>query len=130
MDLDLHKCHSSSEGKQGKFSRFLFGLFSSLTPLTIAPKFLWIVWLWDENNEHQDDDVFTHCRINKPRTQPSAQWYSNKYNKAGLAYKLAIAIHSNNFVWINDPFPAGQNDLQIWKKKGGLKGKMVISANI
>ena len=130
MDLDLHKRHSSSEGKQGKFSRFLFGFVFKSDTLTIAPKFLQIVWLWDENNKHQDDDAFiitvdgTHCHINEPRMQPSAQLYSNKYNKAGLAYKLAIALHSNNLVGINGPFPAGQNDLQIWRKEGGLKGKI------
>jgi len=89
-----------------------------------------------KNNEHQDDDAFiitvdgTHCRINKRRTQPIAQWYSNKYIKAGLAYELAIAIHSNNLVWINGPFPAVQNNLQIWRKEGGLKGKIPANKRV
>ena len=73
----------------------------------------------------------THCRINEPRTQPSAGWYSKKYNKAGLSYELGIAIRSNKLVWINGPFPAGQNDLAIYRKPNGLKtkippGKLVV----
>jgi SRSO17 transposase len=65
-----------------------------------------------------------HCRINEPRTQPSVGWYSKKYNKAGLSYELGIAIRENKLVWINGPFPVGQNDLTIYRKPDGLKDKI------
>jgi hypothetical protein len=68
--------------------------------------------------------------LNEPRTQPSAGWYSKKHNKAGLAYELGIAIHSNKLVWINGPFPAGQNDISIYRKEGGLKSKIPANKRV
>ena len=55
----------------------------------------------------------------------SSGWYSNKFNKAGLFYELGIAIFHHELVWINGPFPAGQNDKQIFTKPGSLKSKML-----
>jgi hypothetical protein len=55
---------------------------------------------------------------------PSSGWYSKKFNKAGLAYELGIAIYHNQLVWINGPFPAGQNDKKIFNKPNGLKSKI------
>jgi hypothetical protein len=62
--------------------------------------------------------------INKPRTRPSASWYSQKYNNAGLTYELGTSIQKNQLVWINSPFRAGTSDLQMFQMEGGLKSKI------
>lgn len=63
-----------------------------------------------------------HCRIWEPRTLPSSGWYSKKFNGAGLSYEVGVAIWHNQIVWINGPFPCGQNDGMIFGRK--LKKKM------
>jgi hypothetical protein len=86
-----------------------------------------IKWIFDGN---KNDEYFilsvdgVHCRIYEPRTQPSSGWYSKKFNKAGLMYELGIAIYHSKIVWINGPFPAGQNDMKVFKKPGGLMSKI------
>jgi hypothetical protein len=86
-----------------------------------------ITWLFDNQ---QVEEMFivsvdgVHCRIWEPRHMPSSGWYSKKFNKAGLSYELGIAIFHNKLVWINGPFPAGQNDKQIFTKPQGLKSKI------
>ena len=55
---------------------------------------------------------------------PSTKWYSPKYKQAGLAYEVAVAIQHNRIVWVNGPFPAGENDKKIFDKPGGLKSKL------
>jgi hypothetical protein len=64
------------------------------------------------------------CQIWEPRHMPSLAWYFEKFNKAGLAYELGIVIYHNQLVWINGPFPAGQNDKKIFNKLNGLKSKI------
>ena len=87
-----------------------------------------IRWIFDEDSNLDEKFILTvdgvHCRIWEPRRQPSAGWYSKKFNKAGLAYEVGVAIHHNQIVWVNGPFPAGQNDKKIYKKENGLMGKM------
>jgi hypothetical protein len=90
-----------------------------------------ITWLWDNNNTNKNQKIFivlvdgTHCRINEPWTQPSVTCYSSKYNKAGFTYELGISIHNNKLIWINGPpFPAGTNDIHIFRKEGSLKSKI------
>ena len=56
-----------------------------------------------------------HCPIYEVRTDPSSKWYSHKFNGPGLCYELAIAIHSNNVVWLNGPFPASTHDITIFR---------------
>ena len=55
---------------------------------------------------------------------PSSGWCSKKHDKAGLAHELGIAIFHNKLVWINGPFPAGQNDKKTLTKPDGLKSKI------
>ena len=88
-----------------------------------------IRWIFDEEDDNNKYDEFfllsvdgVHCRIYEPRTQPSSGWYSKKFNKAGLTYELGVAIYHNKIVWINGPFPAGQNDIKVFRK--GLKDKI------
>ena len=87
-----------------------------------------IRWIFDENDATDERFILSvdgvHCRISEPRTQPSSGWYSKKFNKAGLTYELGVAIFHNNIVWINGPFPAGQNDIKVFRKPGGLMSKI------
>jgi hypothetical protein len=55
---------------------------------------------------------------------PSLGWYSKKFNKAGLTYEIAVALYSSKIVWVNGPFPAGQNDIRVFRKPNGLKTKL------
>jgi hypothetical protein len=88
-----------------------------------------IRWIFDEaGGNHNEYFILSvdgvHCRIHEPRTQPSSGWYSKKFNKAGLTYELGVSVYHNNIVWINGPFPAGQNDMKVFKKPGGLMSKI------
>ena len=86
-----------------------------------------IKWIFD-GNEYKEFFIVSvdgvHCRIHEPRTQPSSGWYSKKFNKAALTYELAVAIYHDKIVWINGPFPAGQNDMKVFRKPGGLMSKI------
>ena len=96
-----------------------------------------IKWLFDD--EELFDEVYiisvdgVHCRIWEPRGQPSTGWYSKKFNKAGLAYEIGIAIHHNQVCWVRGPFPAGQCDWKIFKERGLMdkipEGKLAIGDN-
>jgi DDE superfamily endonuclease len=76
----------------------------------------------------------THCRINEPRKTPSAKWYSHKFKGPGLTYEIGVGLFESKIVWINGPFPAGESDLHVYQKMGGLKynipeNKWVIADN-
>ena len=88
-----------------------------------------IEWIFGDGNIKNNEYFIVsvdgvHCRIYEPRTQPSSGWYSKKSNGAGLSYELGVAVHHNKIVWINGPFPAGQNDLTIFRKPNGLMSKI------
>lgn len=78
----------------------------------------------------------THCRISEPRSEPSASWYSHKFNGPAVNYEIAICISTGTVVWVNGPFPAGSNpDLVVFRKPDGLRskipaGKKVIADNV
>ena len=55
---------------------------------------------------------------------PSSRWYSQKFNKAGLAYEIGVSVYHNKVCWCSGPFPAGQNDLRIFRKPNGLMSKI------
>lgn len=65
-----------------------------------------------------------HCRVWEPRKTPSSKWYSKKFNKAALTYEIGVAIHHNKIVWINGPFPAGENDKMVFDKPNGLASRI------
>ena len=100
-----------------------------------ALRFEKIKWIFDNNDLEEDFIVSVdgfHCRIYKPRIEPSTKWFSPKFKKAGLSYELGISIWHNNLVWINGPFPAGTNDITIFKTSKGLlaeipEGKIVVA---
>jgi len=87
-----------------------------------------IVWIFEDLEKYPELYVASvdgvHFRIWEPRKFPSTKWYSAKYKRAGLAYEIAVAIYHNKIVWVNGPFPAGENDKKIFDKPGGLKSKL------
>jgi DDE superfamily endonuclease len=76
------------------------------------------------------DEVFiasvdgVHCMISEIRSNPDKKWFSHKHKTAGVVYELAIAVFNGSLIWINGPFPAGQSDLAVFRKPGGLKSKI------
>jgi hypothetical protein len=86
---------------------------------------------WPEDNF--GDDIWgltvdgTHCWIQEPQHPTwsmDSDFFSHKYGKAGLNYELGISIFESRLVWMNGPFPAGSNDLKVFKKPEGLKAKL------
>ena len=83
---------------------------------------------WSNPDNPQDDTetIFiltvdgVHCPIEEP-TLPSFEqnekYYSHKYNAAGLDYELGISIFTQRCVWCAGPYPAGKNDISIFKHK-------------
>ena len=86
-----------------------------------------IQWIFG-SGEHQEFFIVSvdgvHCKINEPRSQPSSGWFSKKSNGAGLTYELGVAVYHNKIVWVNGPFPAGQNDITVFRKPDGLLSKI------
>ena len=87
-----------------------------------------IVWIFDDNQTYDEKFIASvdgvHFRIWEPRKVPSTTWYSPKFKKAGLSYEIAVAVHHNQIVWVNGPFPTGQNDKKIFNMPGGLASKL------
>jgi hypothetical protein len=86
--------------------------------------------VWPDDNFGEDIWALTvdgtHCWIREPQHPTWSQdskWYSHKFNKAGVNYKLGILISQNRLVWMNGPFKAGHNDVTIFTEKG-LKKKL------
>ncbi|GKY90941.1 hypothetical protein MPSEU_000066900 [Mayamaea pseudoterrestris] len=77
-----------------------------------------------------------HCSINEPKHATRSKnpaFYSHKSNGPALDYELGISVFTNQLVWMNGPFPAGQPDIKIFREQG-LKdmipqGKRVIGDN-
>ncbi len=58
-----------------------------------------------------------------PTWSQDSEWYSHKFNRAGVGYELGISISENRLVWMNGPFRAGLNDVTVFTNKG-LKAKL------
>jgi len=68
----------------------------------------------------------THCWIMEPGHPDWSQdsrYFSHKYGKAGVVYELGIALFTSRLVWMNGPFPAGDSDQHVFKRKG-LRNKL------
>ena len=95
-----------------------------------------IKWLWDQQHLLQEQEKFiitvdgVHCRTCEPRTDPSAKWYTKKHNCAGFSYELGVAIFHNQLCWINGPFPAGENDMKIFKKPNSHSSSSSLSSSM
>lgn len=74
-----------------------------------------------------DDGV--HCRIGKPRKQPSTKWSSKKFGKkAAVTYEIAVAIRHNQVVLINGPHPAAMHDMTMFNSQEGAGSKLPVGA--
>jgi hypothetical protein len=49
--------------------------------------------------------------------------YSHKNKQAGLSYEIGVSLVDSRIVWFSGPWPAGESDIAIFKKPGGLKSK-------
>jgi hypothetical protein len=57
----------------------------------------------------------THCPINEPRPF-STTWSSHKFGgAAGVDYEIGLRVHESKVAWISGPYPAGTNDLTVFK---------------
>ena len=68
----------------------------------------------------------THVWIQEPNHPVFSQdkdYYSHKYNKAGMSCEIGISL-KGGVVWLNGPFPAGTSDLKIFRKEGGLRDRL------
>ena len=95
-----------------------------------------IVWRWDGNNPQPDRMIFlasvdgTHCHIYEQRTRPSTKWYSHKFNGPGVVYELAVDLYDDKLLWVNGPFQAGDSDIAVFRKPGGLSTKVPIGRKL
>ena len=65
------------------------------------------------------DGVHTKC--NEPTHAVWSQdkkYYSHKCKHAGYGYELGTRLHTNQLAWMNGPYPAGMNDISVFKRKG------------
>jgi len=73
-----------------------------------------------------------HCRMHEPMhgtCSKNPKCCSHKFKQAGLDYEIALSIFENKCVWVNGPFPAGKNDISVFRSLDGLKEKMTTVAN-
>lgn len=62
-----------------------------------------------------------HYQIDEPRPF-STTYGSHKFGyNAALSYEFVVCTFKPKLAWINGPFPAGVNDITIFKSEGGLK---------
>jgi DDE superfamily endonuclease len=86
--------------------------------------------VWPDNLNEEDIWVLsvdgTHCWIKEPGHPEFSQdksKYSHKLNKAGKSYELGIDL-TGGLIWMNGPYDAGENDIQIFRKEDGLKQRL------
>ena len=95
---------------------------------------VWPEWWGNEDKPDGDETQFiltvdgTHCLIEEPSLDDfmeQKKYYSHKFKTAGLDYEVALSIFEPKCVWIRGPYPAGKNDISIFRHK--LKDKMLES---
>ena len=60
----------------------------------------------------------THCPVEEPKhptLSRDTSFFSHKFNRAAVSYKLAISTYEQKLIWINGPFPAGTHDITIYR---------------
>ena len=94
---------------------------------------LFDVFIVFPTEEEMDDEILlgvvdgVHTQSYEPRMQhPDFPFdkgmNSHKFNKAGFAWEIVLNMVGKP-IWVNGPFPAGQNDIKIFNEKG-LKDKI------
>jgi hypothetical protein len=98
-----------------------------------------ICWPESWNNADNEEDpisqtIFTitvdgtHCRIEEPAHEDfseNTRYFSHKFKCAAYDYEIAISIFEDRVVWAAGPYPAGTNDITIFRHK--LKDKILES---
>jgi hypothetical protein len=70
----------------------------------------------------------THCRILEPTHDDfseNTKYFSHKFKAAAYDYEIAISIFESRVVWAAGPYPAGRNDITIFRHK--LKEQIIHS---
>jgi len=84
------------------------------------------------SDEEVRDDIWimtvdgTHVWIQEPTHDELGQdpkYFSKKFKHAGMTFELGVSL-TGGLIWINGPFPAGTNDITMFRKPGGLKEKL------
>ncbi len=87
--------------------------------------------IWPDYWGHPDSEFGTktifivsvdgvHCRIQEPTHEDFSEntiYYSHKFKTAALDYEVAISIYEDKCVWIAGPYPAGKNDISVFRHK-------------
>jgi hypothetical protein len=66
-----------------------------------------------------------HCKIHEPKHpyySKNPEFYSHKFNQAGLTYELGIHVYENKLVWLKGPKPASTHDITVFREE--LKDKV------
>lgn len=142
MAIHLLACYPKEEEAEGVFSKSIgvcdrtWRNWSWLFVRKIACLFPEII-VWPDEwtnpaNPDAGETIFTitvdgiHCEIDEP-TLPSfaenKKYYSHKFHSAGLDYEIALSIFEQKCVWVAGPYPAGTNDISVFRH--GLKQKML-----
>ncbi|CAB9520231.1 hypothetical protein SEMRO_1085_G239520.1 [Seminavis robusta] len=69
-----------------------------------------------------------HCPIEEPphdNFSENKKFFSHKFHGAGLDYEIGMSIFTQRCVWVAGPYPAGKNDISIFRHK--LKGQMLAA---
>jgi hypothetical protein len=63
-----------------------------------------------------DGTHFKICNKYRPNSKKyNTNWYTYKFNSAGVSYEMAVCIKTGDIVWINGPFPAATPDISIFR---------------
>ena len=76
------------------------------------------IWIMTVDGTHFWIEEPTHSEWSQDR-----EYYSHKFNKAGINYELGISISTQQLIWMNGPFKAGSNDKWVFDN-GGLRDKL------
>jgi DDE superfamily endonuclease len=84
---------------------------------------------WPDEWLHNNGDIpkflltvdGVHCVVREPSTAELSKnpaYFSHKHHHAGVDYEIGLSVFTNQVVWVNGPFPAGENDISIFKNRG------------
>jgi DDE superfamily endonuclease len=83
---------------------------------------------WPDEWLHNNGDIpkfllvdGVHCIVREPspaELSKNPAYFSHKHHHAGVDYEIGLSVFKNQVVWVNGPFPAGENDISIFKNRG------------
>jgi DDE superfamily endonuclease len=96
----------------------------------LLSQIVWINHNLEQNQNNQPNIAWfmsvdgVHCMVQEPRNVPDKDWYSHKHNKPCVAYEIGLDLQLNQIVWTSGPHKAGETDLVIFRKEGGLRDRI------